>query len=231
MDPEPGRGRVHEHARTAGIGEAAPGGTVRLDAVADWLQDVAYGDVLDAGLDDGLWVVRRATVDVVRAPVLGERVALRTWCSAFTARVAERRTDLRGEHGAQAHAVAVWVHLDPATGAPARLDERFAAVYGPSAGEHRPDHRLRHPSEVPADAAASAWMFRAADLDVAGHVNNAAYWQVLADDSPAAPVRVQAEHRAPAASGPATVHRAGDLVWVTGADGELHATFRVERLP
>jgi acyl-ACP thioesterase len=172
-------------------------------------------------------VVRRARVDVTLLPELGERVSLRTWCSGVGQRTAERRTTLAGDRGAAIEAVAVWAHLDPDTGAPARLGERFAEVYGPSAGAHRPDHRLRHRAPPP-DADAMPWTFRAADVDVAGHVNNAVYWEAL-EEGPAilAPCSVEAEHRAPAVAGPALVLRAGDRTWVTSTRGEVHASFVV----
>ena len=102
-------------------------------AVARWLQDVAFGDVLDAGLEDGVWVVRRARLEVAQMPVLGERVALCTWCSGIGPRTAERRTTVEGDRGGAVEAVAVWAHLDPVTGVPARLGERFQEIYGPSA--------------------------------------------------------------------------------------------------
>jgi acyl-ACP thioesterase len=195
--------------------------------VARWLQDVAFSDVLDAGLEDGLWVVRRMRLDVARLPALGERVALRTWCSGIGQRTAERRTTVEGDRGAVVQAVAVWAHLDPATGAPGRLGARFAEVYGPSAGPDRPDHRLRHP-EPPEDAERRPWTFRAADLDVAGHVNNAVYWEALEEaPPPAEPFAVEAEHRVPAVAGPALIVRDGDRTWVTSTQGEVHASFSV----
>ena len=63
-------------------------------------------------------------------PVLGERVALCTWCSGIGPRTAERRTTVEGDRGGAAEAVAVWAHLDPVTGVPARLGERFGEIYG-----------------------------------------------------------------------------------------------------
>ena len=188
---------------------------------------MAFGDVLDAGLEDGLWVVRRAHVEVARMPELGERVLLRTWCSGIGQRTAERRTTAEGERGGDVQAVAVWAHLDPETGAPARLGEDFSAVYGPSAGPDRPDHRLRHPAP-PDGAQRVPWAFRAADVDVAGHVNNAVYWEALEEgpEIPAACV-VEAEHRAPAIAGPAFITRDGDRTWVTGTQGDVHASFEV----
>jgi len=193
--------------------------------VARWLQDAAYGDVLDAGLEDGVWVVRRARVQVARLPALGERVRLRTWCSGIGPRTAERRTTVRGDRGGEVDAVAVWAHLDPQTGAPARLGERFAEVYGPSAGPERPDHRLRHPAP-PDGAERLPWTFRAADIDIAGHVNNAVYWEALEEGTPVGDgAVVEAEHRAPAQAGPAYVVRDGPRTWVTSPAGDVHASF------
>ena len=121
----------------------------------------------------------------------------------------------------------MWAHLDPATGAPGRLGERFAEVYGPSAGPGRPDHRLRHPPPSE-DAERLPWTFRAADLDVAGHVNNAVYWEALEERAPPPePFVVVAEHRAPAVAGPAAVVHDGARTWVTSPDGEVHASFEV----
>ena len=81
-------------------------------------------------------------------PVLGERVALCTWCSGIGPRTAERRTTVEGDRGGAAEAVAVWAHLDPVTGVPARLGERFR-------GDLRTVGRPRSPGSPPAPPAAS----------------------------------------------------------------------------
>ena len=104
--------------------------------------------------------------------------------------VAERRTSVSGG-GAVVEAVALWVHIDPATLRPARLGEEFHAVYGESADGRRARSRLRHPPRRPARRAVRVAL-RAADLDVAGHVNNAAYLEpveelFLASGEPAPP--------------------------------------------
>ena len=132
-------------------------------------------------------------------PVLGERVALCTWCSGIGPRTAERRTTVEGDRGGAVEAVAVWAHLDPVTGVPARLGERFGEIYGPSAGPDRPDHRLRHPPP-PDGATRLPWTFRAADVDVAAHVNNAVYWAAL-EERPLIPAACRRGGRAPRAGG------------------------------
>src|SRR3954470_6938723 len=71
-----------EHELVPGLADATASGRVRLDAIARWLQDVAYADVVDAGLAGrGAWLVRRARLRVESFPRFGEPVSLRTFCS------------------------------------------------------------------------------------------------------------------------------------------------------
>src|SRR3954463_2445022 len=173
--PIPRRGRVFEREMLPGLADAIGSGRVRLDAIARWLQDVAYGDVVDAGLAGrGAWVVRRARMRVERFPPFGEPVSVRTVCSAAGRVAAERRTSIAAE-GDLVEAVAMWIHVDTETLRPLRLGEEFQALYGESAGSRKANFRLGHP-DPPADATRSTWRFRASDIDIAGHVNNAAYW-------------------------------------------------------
>ena len=56
--PPPEHGRVFREQRRAALGDCAPSGRMRLDAIARWLQDVAYDDVDDAGVaEQAVWVV------------------------------------------------------------------------------------------------------------------------------------------------------------------------------
>src|ERR1700746_2073240 len=95
-------GRAFSQGRQPGFADCAPSGRVRLDALACWLQDVAYGDVQDAGLDQAaVWVGRRTRIRVnpprllrSRFPRFGERFALTTFCSGIGRMWAERRTDI-----------------------------------------------------------------------------------------------------------------------------------------
>jgi acyl-ACP thioesterase len=217
----PSRGRVFAEQRRVGPGDTTLDGRARLDAIVDWLQDVAFGDVIDAGLQDAvLWVVRRVRLEIERFPRLGERIEVRTACSALASRWAERRTSLPG-----VEAVALWVAIDPRTLRPARIDA-LADVYGESAGDRKIKTGRVHPLP-PADADARPWPLRRADLDVAGHVNNAAYWQTLEEDADlAAPLAAEIEHRAPLALEPATLLTRGEHRWIVKADGTVSASLR-----
>lgn len=223
--PFPQVGRVFAEQRLVGPGDTRADGRARLDTLADWLQAVAYADVVDAGLQDlVLWVVRRTVLRVERWPRLGERVTVETSCSALGARWAERRTRLPG-----VEAVALWVAIDPQTLRPARIDA-LADVYGESAGDRRVRAGLVHPPP-PEAAAARPWTFRRADLDVAEHVNNAAYWQVLEEAPLPEPLHVEVEHRVPSTLQPARLLTAGDRRWVVHEDGTVAASFLLSTAP
>jgi hypothetical protein len=108
------------------------------------------------------------------------------------------------------------------------MPEGFEAVYAPSAAGRRVRARLRYRGEPPADGASAPWRFRAADLDLADHVNNAVYWQALeedlAGDGAREPFDAEIEHRAPADVGEAALVRDGEMLWICAADGVVLAS-------
>lgn len=229
--PRPG-GRTFTAEVVAGLGDTAPGGRVRLDAIARWLQDVAYRDVGDAGLlDDGTWIVRRLRIRVEAFPTFDERCELTTFCSGVGAVLAERRTTIRGDAGAHVEAVALWVHLEPGGEGLRPPSDAYRDVYGTSAGDRRVRARLFHDPAPPPGAPARPFAFRAADLDVADHVNNAAYWTALEEllagaDDPAVPYDAEIEHRVPGDAGPATITGNAAAAWVLDPAGTTLATIR-----
>ena len=82
--PAPTSGRTFEQSVRPGLADAAPSGRVRLDALARWLQDVAYADVDDAELiEAAVWVVRRLRLVVASFPRFGETVSMSTFCSGL----------------------------------------------------------------------------------------------------------------------------------------------------
>jgi acyl-ACP thioesterase len=229
----PGVGRRFQQPVTVGLADAAPSGRVRLDALARWLQDAALGDVVDAGLGEAaLWVVRRTRLAVTRFPRFGETATLSTFCSGVGRMWAQRRTTVRTPGGGLVEAVALWVHLDPQSLRPIPFAGEELALYGPSAAGRVVKARLRHPAP-PADAASRPWRFRSTELDVADHINNAAYWTVLEDElladvEPSA-IDVELEFRTPAQPGEHAVLSAGAHRWVVAAGGAVHASFLLDR--
>lgn len=250
--PPPADGRVFRHPAAAGLADVAPSGRARLDAIARWLQDAALADVVDSGLDGGgVWVLRRLRLCVARFPRFGDPLEIRTFCSGTGALVAERRSTVVDDAGAAVEALALWVHLDPDGVRPRPLPEGFEAVYGASAAGRRVRAGLRHRGEPPAGAASRPWRFRAADLDLAGHVNNAVYWQVVEEELVAAEppggvpsglthrarnagvggprwgLDAEIEHRAAGDVGDAVVLQADGMRWIAADGGDVLATVRL----
>jgi acyl-ACP thioesterase len=227
--------RAFSQPRRPGFADCAPSGRVRLDALACWLQDVAYADVQDAGLDQAaVWVVRRTRIRVNRFPRFGERFGLTTFCSGIGRMWAERRTDIVSEDAANGaapdvEAVSLWVHLDAERWRPSPLTQSEMDTYG-GMPARRVSARLRHPAPE-TTARGAGWVFRATECDIADHVNNAAYWQpleeeLLAGEDPAQ-LDVEIEYRAPAQPGAKRVVSNGSYRWIVGDGDELHASIRM----
>jgi acyl-ACP thioesterase len=167
-------------------------GRLRLDALARYLQAAAEGDLAGAGYRSTYdWVVRRCAVRVHSYPRLGQRLRVRTFCSAIGPRWAERTTTLADGDGdgdadgsELVRATAVWAAVDPESGRPSPLGPDFLRVYGPSAAGRTVSARLSHPRPPAPEgqqAGGEPWPLRAADFDASGHVNNAVYWAAVED--------------------------------------------------
>ncbi len=229
----PPGGRMFGQLVRPGFADCAPSGRVRLDAVARWLQDVAYADVEDAGLaEKAVWVVRRTRMRVERFPRFGEEFELATYCSGMGKMWAERRTTVTrvGAEHSEIETAALWVHLDPVRWRPAPLGEDEFELYGSSAAGRRVTARLRHPGPSSIESE-SEWIFRATELDIAAHINNAAYWQPLEEElvgeADPAEIDVEVEFRNPALPGSKRVLRAGPRRWIVNGTGEVHASFLI----
>jgi acyl-ACP thioesterase len=224
--PLPAQGRRFTHARRVRLGDVTASGRLRLDALARYLQDVAGDDVRDAGIH-APWVMRRLALKLGQLPRFNDDVELVTFCSGTGSRWAERRTTLTVDGRVAAEAVAIWVYVNPDTGAPAALEEWFFDLYGEASGSRKVSGRLRLPPPPP-DAEVRAWPLRVSDFDVLAHVNNAAYWEAVEEELArsavgARLVGAELEHKAAVEPGEVlelrTVAADGHLaVWLTSGD-------------
>lgn len=180
----PDEGRRYLTSRRVRVGDADGSGRLRLDALARLLQDVGNDDFADAGIDPrSPWVARRTVVWSPTWPHLGQRLGITTFCGGLGSHWAERRSSLLAESGpGRVEVASVWVHLGPGGDRPARVPDWFLATYGPAAGGRTVTARLRHPGP-PAEAHRRPWPLRSSDVDVLGHVNNAATWQAVEDEA------------------------------------------------
>lgn len=236
--PEPGVGRVFEDSFHVGVADAAPSGRVRLDAIARWLQDLAYADLQDSGLvQPGLWILRRLRIVVESFPQFGEKLSLRTFCSGMGRFSAERRSSVgvQGPDRARIETVALWVLLDPEGSRPLRFDRAFIEGYAASARGREANVRLRHPG-APQGAAGIEWRFRPTDLDPVDHVNNSHYWVPLeerlarAGDGPDS-IDAEIEFHDPARTEPVRVVGDDAGIWITSLDGVVHASILISEGP
>ncbi|MEY4392436.1 MAG: hypothetical protein RLZZ544_1145 [Actinomycetota bacterium] len=178
-----GAGRSFTARRRVRLGDATPNGRLRLDAIARYLQDVANDDGRDADWSDPhWWVVRRTVIDVRTFPVYLQEVDLTTWCGGVGSHWAERRTRIASVDGeVLVDAAALWVHVDEATLQPSRVPDDIIGVLTRSADSRSIGARLLlKPKEFDAASSTeSSWPLRFSDFDAVGHMNNAAYWEVL----------------------------------------------------
>lgn len=178
--PWPTSGRVFERGRRVRLGDVDPHGRCRLDALARYLQDIARDDSADANLKNPMnWIVRRTLLEVRSAPLFQEWLELATWCSGYGSRWAERRTQIRGHRGAEVSAVTIWVHINAESLRPARLNEDFFAIWGETAGNRQVSARTTLQATWPDHTQQCPWPLRFSDLDLLGHVNNAAQWAAV----------------------------------------------------
>ncbi|HET9092271.1 MAG TPA: acyl-ACP thioesterase domain-containing protein [Acidimicrobiales bacterium] len=237
--PIPSSGRVFRTEYRVRLGDVAPGGRARLDALARYLQDAAEDDASDAEFPRDIgWVLRRTALVLGRYPVFGEQLVVETFCSASGPRWAERTTTIRGAKGALVQAVAVWVAIDAATGRPARLGPRFEEIYGPSAGGRKASIRLDLPPPAEDELGAGReWPLRASDFDLWRHVNNAISWAAIEDELARVgwlPDRAEVEHNQAITAGDGTPRLlarsgAGQLhVWLA-AGGRVLTSARLSR--
>jgi len=208
------RGRRFTNQVIVRLSDANPSGALRLDGVARYLQDVATEDWEDTGIvTDYVWVVRRAVVRRVRGewPTMNQRLELTTWCSGLGAAWAERRTDVVCSGETVLQAAVLWVPVDT-SGHPVRIQPQFLDVYGESVQGRKVSGRVTL-HEPPPNAQSQPWPLRRADLDVVGHVNNAAVWQAVSEVVDVPITEVEVIHHGPVESGHDVrlVHAPGEM--------------------
>jgi acyl-ACP thioesterase len=212
--PRPIRGRTFAARRPVRGSQVSPGGRLRLDAIADMLQDLSGDDSDDlqaattvgpgSDLSSQAWVVRRTTIEVRSPATFREVLDMTTWCSGLGSRWAERRISMVGDRGASIETASLWVHVDAAEGRILTLPDGFEEVYGEASGGREVTSRLQHDPALPEPArrAATEWALRLIDFDVLGHVNNTVVWAMVeevrsGEVGPTWPLRAEVEYRLP----------------------------------
>jgi acyl-ACP thioesterase len=214
------------------LADCDPRGVVRFDALARVLQNVATNDWRDAHAHSNYtWVVRRTDIRVVAGqlwPHYLQETTVSTWASGHGAAWAERRTDIDIDDDTVVQARAIWVPIND-HGLPVRLESQFFDVY-PGARERKVPGRVPTPV-IPVDATSRPWSLRRADLDVVGHVNNAALWECVTEMAPSDVTGAGIIHHGSIEDGDdVSLHMHGNELWLS-VQGEIRVSAYVRTAP
>ena len=139
------------------------------------------------------------------------------------------RVRIRSDSGGLIETEAFWINIDPKTGMPATISEKFTAALASTAvDEHLHWRRWIDPDTD--DYADSPFPLRSSDFDPFDHVNNAIYWQPVEDALPeklrSEPFRAILEYTQPIKRGEQVSVRTGTNTLHIDAGGEARASAR-----
>lgn len=167
--------------RRAAFHEAGPDGRLRLDVLADWLQDVggehagALGLATDVVLGHGLtWALRRLIVRVADMPAMGGSVNVDTWPAGRDKHTFHRDFKIGDERNRPlVAATARWSMIDLESRRAVALPDWMTALVpiDPARAAEFPTAPVA--ALAGADVTERVVQPRWADLDLNGHVNNA----------------------------------------------------------
>jgi len=226
----PEHGRRFSVASRVRLSDVTPDGLLRLDGVARTLQDAATDDWRDCGIvTTHVWVARRTSFRFVgeRWPRYEDDLVATTWCSGTGAAWAERRTTVTWNGTAVFEGASLWVPIDE-KGFPQRIPAQFHEIFGEAMGGRTVSGRVANTSPS-IDAVRTPWSVRTADLDINGHVNNAAVWQAFATLSPLPIATAEVVHRGPVEiDHDVTLAVSGLEAWML-VDGDVRVSARLSR--
>jgi acyl-CoA thioesterase FadM len=160
-------GRAHPAAYLRHLAQVA------IDASTDAGFDARWYDAAGAR-----WLVRRTTFAVPRPWRADSALSVRTWVEDFR-RVRSRRCyEVMDGDERRLTALTDWVFVDVATGRPRRVPKEMEARFGTAVPVGQPRTPWRAPDPPPAPGR-STYRVRWAELDALGHMNNAAYVDLL----------------------------------------------------
>ncbi len=191
--------------------EAGPDGCVPPSGLVRYLQDAAWqhSEAVGFGRDwyaaRGIgWLARGLDLVLTGCAPYGETIEVETELIGWRRVGARRRSRIRDARGAPvAESLVDWALVDEA-GRPVRVPDEIVAL-APMAGPFQAT-RIDLPAERPADLRVPLPL-RRRDADPMGHLNNAAYLDLLdetltrLDPPPPALTRIRLEHLRPALPG------------------------------
>jgi acyl-ACP thioesterase len=179
-----------------------PWGRATVRTLLLLLQEAATSHATDLGvavdylIENRLaWVMVRLQVSMTSWPHGGDTIAVETWVHSASRVMTERRFRVIGGGGAVlGDVVTQWVILDTARRRPVRLPKFALDAIAPVVRAEKPVSLDEIP-ELDASEHDRTFEVRFSDLDIAQHVNNAAYIQWISETVPEEKLRTHIPHR------------------------------------
>lgn len=175
-----------------------------LSHIFDYLQDICtmHAEDLNVGVDymeghQSAFILNSWQVDIVRYPVLSEKIQIATWPYEFNGFYGLRNCKIEDGSGEiLVRANSVWIFMDMQKGRPAKIPPKLAGVYQAELGRRMDMEYLdRKIPDFEAEAAGNCIQIPRHFIDSNNHVNNAKYIllaeELLPVDFEAARVRVE----------------------------------------
>ncbi|UCF31622.1 MAG: acyl-ACP thioesterase [bacterium] len=193
----------------------------RPAALLNYLQDAAFGHAAELGVSvfdlfpKGLtWVLSRYHIVIDRYPLVGEKVAVRTWIPARHGHFFPREFEITDDEGnVLLCATTSWLLLDLKTKRPVPDDGSIDAL--PVLERRAVVDDFDPLPELVEQEGQSRFTVRLSDVDVNRHVNHVAYIQWALESVPNAasanrsPVRIEASYLGEAHYGDSVIARIG----------------------
>ncbi|APE37330.1 hypothetical protein BOX37_29155 [Nocardia mangyaensis] len=199
LAPLPQEGTGFATAWPVRAGDVDPYQRLRFDAVARYLQDIAWDELHQTALhrSDPTWIVRRTVIDVIRPVVWPDQVHLTRWCSSMSTRWTNMRVRITSEGGGLIETEGFWINLSESSNLPSRISDEGLAYLARSTEEHRLRWRPYLTDPAPRESDTDLpFPVRATDIDQFNHVNNTCYWQAVEQYLVDFPKLVAGPHRA-----------------------------------
>jgi acyl-ACP thioesterase len=177
--------RTFQSSRRVRVGDCDSTGTIRVDALARYLQDIGYDDTDDIGVGDGgMWVARSIEMNFDtpgNVPHRNDIVELETYCGGVGRAFAQRNVLITTQAGARISTSTIWVSVSE-EGKPTAVPQWLLDAY-PDAEQMSSKRKLPliDPRNVEDDVEQIPWMLRASDFDINDHVNNAVAFDALCE--------------------------------------------------
>ncbi len=128
-----------------------------------------------------LWLIRETTIEYLRPLVYGDSIEISTWVGDIR-RVRSRRFyefHLSGSGELVAKANTDWVYLDRATARPVSVPDDMMMAFAPDQPDAAPRERFPAAPPPPPGIYSMNRITEWRDIDSAGHVNNATYFNYM----------------------------------------------------